>query len=205
MKTMAAGKFKDLCLKTLDEVARTRSAVVITKRGRPVAKLVPCRAGQSVGRGLAGSVLERHWGSLHHRRRPGMLTLLDTHAWVWWVTDDRRLSRRPPNARSIVASRAGALALSLISVWEVAKKVEKGSLVLDRPVADWLDLAVDASRTATSGTNPTHSARKLPAASAVPWRSGRSDHRRDGSGTRRGHRHERRSNPAATRTSDRMW
>ena len=42
MKTMAAGKFKDLCLKTLDEVVRTRSAVVITKRGRPVAMLVPC-------------------------------------------------------------------------------------------------------------------------------------------------------------------
>ena len=53
---MAAGKFKDLCLKTLDEVARTKSTVVITKRGRPVAKLVP--VGPSIApRGLAGSVL----------------------------------------------------------------------------------------------------------------------------------------------------
>jgi len=42
MKAMAATKFKNLCLKTLDEVERTRSAVVITKWGRPVAKLVPC-------------------------------------------------------------------------------------------------------------------------------------------------------------------
>ena len=57
MKTMAAGKFKDLCLKTLDEVARTKSAVVITNRGRPVAKLVPCPP-PSPGRGLAGSVLK---------------------------------------------------------------------------------------------------------------------------------------------------
>lgn len=57
MKTIAAGKFKDVCLKTLDEVARTKSAVVITKRGRPVAKLVPI--GPLAGpRGLAGSVLE---------------------------------------------------------------------------------------------------------------------------------------------------
>lgn len=56
MKTMAAGKFKDQCLKTLDEVARTRSAVVITKRGRPVAKLVPCTP-TPAARGLAGSVL----------------------------------------------------------------------------------------------------------------------------------------------------
>lgn len=41
MKAIAAGKFKDVCLKTLDDVARTRTAVVITKRGKPVAKLVP--------------------------------------------------------------------------------------------------------------------------------------------------------------------
>ena len=41
VKTLAAGKFKDICLQTLDEVAATRRPVVITKRGRPVAKLVP--------------------------------------------------------------------------------------------------------------------------------------------------------------------
>jgi prevent-host-death family protein len=57
MKTMAAGKFKDVCLKTLDEVARTKSAVVITKRGRPVARLVPCGPSPAE-RGLAGSVLK---------------------------------------------------------------------------------------------------------------------------------------------------
>ena len=54
---MPAGKFKDRCLKTLDEVARTKSVVVITKRGRPVARLVPC-APDAPGRGLAGSVLK---------------------------------------------------------------------------------------------------------------------------------------------------
>jgi antitoxin (DNA-binding transcriptional repressor) of toxin-antitoxin stability system len=57
MKTMAAGKFKDVCLKTLDEVARTKSAIVITKRGRPVAKLVPCGP-DPAGRTLVGSVLQ---------------------------------------------------------------------------------------------------------------------------------------------------
>ncbi len=56
MKTMAAGKFKDVCLQALDEVARTKSVVTITKRGRPVARLVPCPPEPS--RGLAGSVLE---------------------------------------------------------------------------------------------------------------------------------------------------
>ena len=40
-KTMAAGEFKARCLRVMDEVERTRRPVVITKRGRPVAKLVP--------------------------------------------------------------------------------------------------------------------------------------------------------------------
>lgn len=67
-----------------------------------------------------------------------MPTLLDTHAWVWWVTDDRRLSRRARAA--IAAARAVQdLWLSMISVWELAKKVEKQQLVLDRPLDVWLD------------------------------------------------------------------
>ena len=56
MKTIAAGKFKDVCLKTLDDVARTKSPVMITKRGRPVAKLVAVALDLS-RRGLTGSVL----------------------------------------------------------------------------------------------------------------------------------------------------
>jgi antitoxin (DNA-binding transcriptional repressor) of toxin-antitoxin stability system len=56
MKTMAAGRFKDLCLKTLDEVARSRTTIVITKRGKPVAKLVPYTAPTS-RRGLKGSIV----------------------------------------------------------------------------------------------------------------------------------------------------
>ena len=40
-KTMAAGEFKAHCLRVMDEVERTRRPVVITKRGRPVARLVP--------------------------------------------------------------------------------------------------------------------------------------------------------------------
>jgi prevent-host-death family protein len=43
MKTIAAGAFKQGCLRILDEVAETHQEVVITKRGRPVAKLVPVK------------------------------------------------------------------------------------------------------------------------------------------------------------------
>ena len=41
MKTIPAGKFKAQCLAVMDEVRTKREAVVITKRGKPVAKLVP--------------------------------------------------------------------------------------------------------------------------------------------------------------------
>jgi prevent-host-death family protein len=39
--TIAAGEFKAKCLALLDEVQQTRKEYVITKRGKPVARLVP--------------------------------------------------------------------------------------------------------------------------------------------------------------------
>jgi prevent-host-death family protein len=36
-----AGRFKAICLKLMDEVAATGREVVITKRGKPVARLMP--------------------------------------------------------------------------------------------------------------------------------------------------------------------
>ena len=41
VKTIAAGSFKVHCLAVMDKVQAKRETVVITKRGKPVAKLVP--------------------------------------------------------------------------------------------------------------------------------------------------------------------
>jgi len=41
MKKMPAGSFKTNCLAVMDEVQAKRETVVITKHGKPVAKLVP--------------------------------------------------------------------------------------------------------------------------------------------------------------------
>jgi prevent-host-death family protein len=41
MKTIAAGEFKARCLTLMEDVRNTREPVIITKRGKPVAKLVP--------------------------------------------------------------------------------------------------------------------------------------------------------------------
>jgi prevent-host-death family protein len=40
-RTIPAGAFKQGCLRILDEVAETHQEVVITKRGKPVARIVP--------------------------------------------------------------------------------------------------------------------------------------------------------------------
>ena len=40
-KHIAAADFKANCLRLMDEVARERRPIIITKRGKPVAKLVP--------------------------------------------------------------------------------------------------------------------------------------------------------------------
>ena len=41
MKTIAAAKFKAQCLTLMEDVRKTRQPVVITKRGKPIAKLAP--------------------------------------------------------------------------------------------------------------------------------------------------------------------
>jgi prevent-host-death family protein len=50
--TVPAGEFKAKCLKLLDEVAETGETIVVTKRGKPVARLGPLEPPPS----LKGSV-----------------------------------------------------------------------------------------------------------------------------------------------------
>lgn len=45
MKTIPAGAFKAQCLAIMDEVQARREGVLITKHGKPVAKLVPADEG----------------------------------------------------------------------------------------------------------------------------------------------------------------
>ena len=137
VKSIAAGKFKDVCLKTLDEVAATRASIVITKRGRPVAKLVPIVEPARKG-GLAGSVLKKsatHMAPASRGMRMPTL-LIRTPGSV--AHRDRRLSKRAKSA--IAALLRADLWISLISVWEVAEGREE-AIVLDRPVEQWLDEA----------------------------------------------------------------
>lgn len=75
------------------------------------------------------------------------MILLDTHALIWWVGGDARLSA--PVAKLIKQNLAEhSVLISAISAWEVAQLVARDRLVLSRPVSDWLDLvqAIDGVR-----------------------------------------------------------
>lgn len=76
MRKMAAGSFKTKCLAVMDEVQAKHETVVITKRGKPVAKLVPADGSSDdiyeflAGKGaIAGNVIapalrSQEWGYL---------------------------------------------------------------------------------------------------------------------------------------------
>lgn len=63
------------------------------------------------------------------------MTLLDTHVWLWWLDDPKRLSEHAMTAIE-EARTAGTLAVSSISVWEAAMLVKKGRLALKVDVAN---------------------------------------------------------------------
>jgi len=65
------------------------------------------------------------------------LIVIDTHAWLWWVSDPGQLSDPARQAIDAAALRH-ELFVSTISAWEVAMLVEKGRLTLTLDVRDWI-------------------------------------------------------------------
>ena len=70
------------------------------------------------------------------------MIVLDTHAWIWWAADARRL---PPTARHAI-DQADAVGVCAISLWEVAMLVAKGRLEFDRETVTWLKQALALPR-----------------------------------------------------------
>ena len=54
-----------------------------------------------------------------------MRTLLDTHAFLWWVTDSERLSGI---AHSVIADESNDIVVSAASAWEISTKFRLGKL-----------------------------------------------------------------------------
>ncbi len=79
--------------------------------------------------------------------------LFDTHAWIWWHTAPEKLSS---NVRGIVAGLEpdDRLFLSAISVWEVAKLVEKNRFRLSVGIDVWIQQALDMPRLQLAPLSP---------------------------------------------------
>ncbi len=66
------------------------------------------------------------------------MIVLDTHAWIWWVTDPKRLSAL---ARETIAE-ATSIGVSTLSAWEVTMLVSRKRIALDRDVGVWVRQAL---------------------------------------------------------------
>jgi PIN domain nuclease of toxin-antitoxin system len=72
-----------------------------------------------------------------------MRLLLDTHSFLWFVTDDPQLSA---NAQALVADPTNEIVVSPASYWEVAIKVSIGKYPLDQAIAEQIPVvSVDST------------------------------------------------------------
>lgn len=75
------------------------------------------------------------------------MIVLDTHAVLWWVNGDAKLS---PNALEAIENEFrlddGNILISAISAWEIALIVEKGRVTLSMGIDDWLDTVEEIDR-----------------------------------------------------------
>ncbi|NLA42443.1 MAG: type II toxin-antitoxin system VapC family toxin [Smithella sp.] len=65
------------------------------------------------------------------------MIVLDTHAWLWWVSSPEYLSE---TAKQIIdeAATGKNIFISSISAWEIAILVSRGRLKLTMNPADWV-------------------------------------------------------------------
>jgi PIN domain nuclease of toxin-antitoxin system len=97
-----------------------------------------------------------------------MRLLLDTHVFLWWVANDRRLSRR---ARDVIADGDNEVFLSAASGWEIAIKSGLGKLALPEDLETFLEDQLDRNGINVLPVLMKHAARvrRLPNHHADPF------------------------------------
>jgi PIN domain nuclease of toxin-antitoxin system len=66
------------------------------------------------------------------------MILLDTHILVWWLDQHSKLS----TAQLSAIQNTNTIAVSAISLWQIAKLVEHNRLAFNRLVLDWINDAL---------------------------------------------------------------
>lgn len=92
------------------------------------------------------------------------MTILDTHIWIWWVSQPSKLSDA---AREHIAE-AMHIGVSAISPWEVAMLVAKGRLALDRDVLLWIKQALQRPKVELIPISPEIAVTAVNLARSVP-------------------------------------
>ena len=64
-----------------------------------------------------------------------MKYLLDTHAFLWFVTDDKRLSAK---ARSLIKNSQNVVYFSAASAWEMSIKIRLGRLTIEEELEPFI-------------------------------------------------------------------
>ena len=87
------------------------------------------------------------------------MLLLDTHAAIWFATEDESLGKRSREL-AVAALKNGRLSISAVSFWEIALLVAKGRLRAVTPPAELRPLLLDAGvvELALTGDIALHSA-----------------------------------------------
>ena len=70
-----------------------------------------------------------------------MRFLLDTHALLWWLTNDPQIS---PAARELIGNEANVILVSAASAWEIATKHRLGKLSVAEEVISRFNELVEA-------------------------------------------------------------
>ena len=65
------------------------------------------------------------------------MIVLDTHAWIWFISKPEVLSKKAKNAVAAAVKEKNVL-VSSICAWEVALLVKKKRLTLSMDVSDWI-------------------------------------------------------------------
>jgi PIN domain nuclease of toxin-antitoxin system len=68
--------------------------------------------------------------------------VLDTHAWIWWVSDPRKLGR----AATREIHRARSVGVPAVSCFELASLAARGRISLDRSPNQWMQDALALPR-----------------------------------------------------------
>ncbi|MDJ0535248.1 MAG: type II toxin-antitoxin system VapC family toxin [Xenococcaceae cyanobacterium MO_207.B15] len=68
------------------------------------------------------------------------MIILDTHIWIWWNQNSPKLTNFQKEV--IDNSRTGGIGISTISLLEISRLVNRGRLVLPKPLKEWFSIAL---------------------------------------------------------------